>query len=141
MSNGGLADRRFLTLPQGGAFQVSASGLSREDTPAEELQSFHTAVSQQGPTIISGLDFSKLVDAPALAIIAPQPRHVASGVGSVLADEIMPRSGSPIMPRSGSPTLQRSLSPGVRSSSLDSESKLEAAGLLLEELSSLKGTI
>ena len=72
-------------------------------------------------------------------VVAPQPLRAGGGLQQ---GEALQRATSPLQ-RATSP-LQRAHSPGVRSNTsytyLDSESRMEAAGVLMEELSTLKGT-
>jgi len=78
-----------------------------------------------GPGGIPRLAFSRLsAHTSESMLFAPQAQRAPAG--GVLLDDVMLRSGSP---------LQRAPSPSV------SDGQLEAAGVLLEELSSLKGTV
>ena len=89
----------------------------------------------QSPSGVPPLDIPRLsketLQPDAIAIVAPQPLRADGGLQ---LGEVLHRSVSP---------LQRSRSPGVLSNTshtfLDSESRMEAAGLLMEELSTLKG--
>lgn len=106
------------------------------------LAEWHVQNSPRGTLSaeVPRLDLSRISAATPDYLHAPQAQRAGMSVpavgGGVLLDDVLPRSGSPLQ-RSGSP-LQRSHSPGVRS---DSDGRLEAAGVLLEELSSLKGII
>lgn len=96
-----------------------------------------------GPHDMPRLDLSTLsarTETPPATMFAPQALRVMPAVGSFLVEE-MQRSGSPLtIPRSRSRTPISEGAPAVRSL-LDSESRLEAAGALLEELSTLKGKV
>jgi len=87
----------------------------------------------QSPSGVPPLDIPRLSTGTLQpgVVVAPQPLRAGGGLQ---IGEALQRATSP---------LQRAHSPGVRSNTsytyLDSESRMEAAGLLMEELSTLKG--
>ena len=103
----------------------------------------------QSPTGVPPLNIPRLSTATPQsdAVFSPQPRRTLQLFGGLQLGEAFPGSNSPLqLQRSYSPQqLQRmredSRSPGVRSNQTyqDSESRMEAAGLLIDELTALKG--
>jgi hypothetical protein len=103
----------------------------------------------QSPTGVPPLNIPRLSTATPQpdVVFAPQPRRTLQLFGGLQLGEAFPRSNSPLhQQRSYSPQqLQRlredSRSPGVWSNQTyqDSESRMEAAGLLMDELTALKG--